>query len=249
MILQTATLRPTTGLSVSSPPGSRAGGSVFSPFLKRRPALPIRNLAMTTSELPESGTIVELTAADDPVGGVRVVRTEGPLITLSMPLAAVPPAGTSATLRWSAGARGRYALIVNVVTVDENRIDVQPAGEARVEQFRHYVRGGGGEPILLRMAGHDDAYGWIRDISEQGVRAHFAGLEVHENEDFVVLIELGRDIIELKAQAVKVAKLRQQVPPGPMSVELVAIFRPDESQARVIRRYVMHQQLLSRTRA
>ena len=30
-----------------------------------------------------------------------------------------------------------------------------------------------------------------------------------------------------------------------MSVELVAIFEPDEAQARVIRRYVMRQQLLS----
>jgi len=34
-----------------------------------------------------------------------------------------------------------------------------------------------------------------------------------------------------------------------MSVELVAIFDVTEAQARVIRRYVMRQQLLSRTRA
>jgi hypothetical protein len=200
-------------------------------------------------EFPETGAIVELTTAGDPVGGVRVVRTEGRLITLSMPLAAVPAPGAAATLRWPAGIRGRYALIVNVVAVDENRIDVEPAGTPQVEQFRHFVRGGGGEPILLRQEGQEDAYGWIRDISEQGIRAHFAGLDLTENEEFAVLIELGRDIIELKAAAVKVAKLRQQVPPGPMSVELVAIFLPDERQASIIRRYVMHQQMLSRTRA
>jgi hypothetical protein len=204
---------------------------------------------MTTSEIPESGAIVELTTAGDPVSGVRVIRTEGELIVLSMPLAAVPGEGSVATLRWSAGARGRYALTVNVLAVDDTRVDVRPAAAAQLEQFRHFVRGGGGEPVLLRMDGHEDAYGWIRDISEQGVRAHFAGLEVQENEEFTVVIELGRDLIELKAAAVKVARLRQQVPPGPMSVELVAIFRPDEKQARIIRRYVMHQQLLSRTRA
>jgi hypothetical protein len=208
---------------------------------------------MTTSELPdqlpEAGTIIELTAAGDPIGGVRVIRTEGPLIILSMPLADVPDRGSTVTLRWSAGARGRYVLIVNVVAIDETRVDVRPAGDPRVEQFRHFVRGGGGEAIRLHMDGHDDAFGWIRDISEQGVRAHFAGLDVQENDEFTVLIELGRDIIELKASAAKVAKLRQQVPPGPMSVELVALFRPDERQARIVRRYVMHQQLLSRTRA
>jgi len=211
--------------------------------------VPIRYFAMTTSELPESGTIVELTAADDPVGGVRVVRAEGAVITLSLPLAAVPDEGAAVTLRWPAGARGRYVLTVNVVAVDENRIDVEPAGDAWVEQHRHFVRGGGGEQVLLRQAGQEDAYGWIRDISEQGIRAHFAGLDVHEGDEIRVVVQLGNNIVDLKAVAAKVAKLRQQVPPGPMSVELVATFRPDETQARVIRRYVMHLQLLNRTRA
>jgi hypothetical protein len=204
---------------------------------------------MMTSEFPESGTIVELTAAAEPVGGVRVVRAEGAVITLSLPLAEVPDEGAAVTLRWPAGARGRYVLIVNVVAVDENRIDVEPVGEAQVEQNRNFVRGGGGEPILLRRPGQDDAYGWIRDISEQGVRAHFAGLDVHDGEDVKLLVELGNDIVELKAVAAKVATLRQQVPPGPLSVELVATFQVDETQARVIRRYVLHQQLLSRSRA
>ena len=64
-----------------------------------------------------------------------------------------------------------------------------------------------------------------------------------------VLVELGNEVIELKAVAVKVAQLRQQVPPGPLSVELVAIFLPEEAQARVIRRYVLRQQMLARSRA
>ena len=204
---------------------------------------------MTTSELPESGTIVELTAADDPVGGVRVVRAEGTVITLSLPLAAVPDQGAAVTLRWPAGARGRYVLSVNVLAVDENRIDVEPAGEAHVEQQRNFVRGGGGEQILLRRPGQDDTYGWIRDIGEQGVRAHFAGLDIQEGDEIRVVVQLGNNVVDLNAVAVKVAKLRQQVPPGPMSVEVVATFLPDETQARVIRRYVMHLQLLNRSRA
>ncbi|MDT5041950.1 MAG: hypothetical protein QOE51_2935 [Actinoplanes sp.] len=203
---------------------------------------------MTSSELPESGTIVELTAADDPVGGVRVIRAEGPLLTLSMPMAAVPASGATITIRWPAGARGRYALAMTVRSVDENRIDAEPTGPAQVEQNRNYVRGGGGEPILLRVPGHEDAYGWIRDISEQGVRAHFGGLDASDGEKVTVLIELDNDIVELHAVVAKVAQLRQRVPPGPMSVELVAIFLPDEAQARIIRRYVMRQQVLNRAR-
>jgi len=204
---------------------------------------------MTNLELPESGTIVELTGDGEPVGGVRVVRTEGSLVTLSLPMDSVPEQGAAVTMRWPAGERGRYVLIVNVITVDENRIGVEPLGSLEVEQNRSFVRGGGGEPVLLRQPGQDDAYGWIRDIGEQGIRAHFAGLDLHPGAEVKVLVELGNEIIELTAVAVKVAQLPQQVPPGPLSVELVAIFLPEEPQARVIRRYVLRQQMLARGRA
>jgi hypothetical protein len=60
---------------------------------------------------------------------------------------------------------------------------------------------------------------------------------------------LDVDMVEVNAVATKVASLRQTVPQrGPMSVELIAVFRPDETQAQVIRRYVMRQQMLARSR-
>jgi hypothetical protein len=212
--------------------------------------LPITGNAMMTSEVPESGMCVELTAAGGPVGGVQVVRAEGAVLTLSLPLPlpAVPHAGASVTLRWPAGARGRYALAGVVLAVDKNRIDVQPDGDTQVEQHRRFVRGGGGESILLRRPGHDDAPGWVRDVSEQGVRAHFAGSGVHEGDEVRLLIELGADVIDVRAVATKVAKLPQRVPPGPMSVEVVAVYQASEAQARIIRRYVLQQQLLARSR-
>jgi hypothetical protein len=204
---------------------------------------------MTISDFPESGSFVELTAADDPVAGVRVVHSSPGSLTLSMAAADLPAPGSAVTVRWPAGARGRFVLVLNVLSVGENKAELEPIGEAGLEQHRHFVRGGGGEPILLRQPGQDDAYGWIRDISEQSVRAHFGGLDVQDGEQLTLLVELGADIVELKAVAAKVARLRQQVPPGPMSVELVAIFTAGEAQAKIIRRYVMHQQMLSRTRA
>ena len=212
--------------------------------------MPISGIAMTTTELlPDAGPYVEMTASDEQATRVRVVQTEGRGLTLSAPLVAVPVQGAAVTLRWSAAPRGRYALTCTVLDVVENRLLVEARGEPLVEQQRHFVRGGGGEQVIMQREGFPTANGWIRDISEHSMRAHFEGTTVREGEDLQLRIQLGNEVIDLAAQASKVEKLPQQVPPGPMSVELVAIFASDEAQARIIRRYVMRQQLLSRTRA
>ena len=209
---------------------------------------------MTSHVLPATDTLVEMTASDmtgsiDPVRGVRVVHAEGVTVTLSLALATVPPVGAGVTLRWPAGARGRYAQEALVVGVDENRVDVQANGPARIEQQRNFVRGGGGEQVLLRRPGEPDTVGWVRDISEQSVRAHFADVQMQEGAEFRLRILLDPDLLELDATAARVATLRQTVPQrGPMSVEVVALLAVDESQAQTIRRYVMRQQLLTRAR-
>jgi hypothetical protein len=212
--------------------------------------MPISGIAMTTTvPLPEAGSYVEMTTSDEQAARVRVVHAEGGGLTLSAPLVAVPVVGAVVILRWSAAPRGRYALTCAVTAVDENRLQVEAGGEPLVEQQRNFVRGGGGEQVIMQRAGFPDAAGWIRDISEHSMRAHFEGTNVRDDEQLDLRIELGSEIIDVTATASKVEALVQQVPPGPMSVELVAIFQVNEAQARIIRRYVMRQQLLSRTRA
>jgi hypothetical protein len=204
---------------------------------------------MTTSQFPDAQSLVEMTVGDAPMSGVRVVRSADGVVTLSLALDSVPDAGVAVTLRWPAGPRGRYALPGRVDRVDGNRVDVRVTGEPDVEQHRHYVRGGGGEHVLLLQRGRGDTLGWIRDISEQGVRAHFADVDLTGGDEVGMRVQLENDIVELRAKVVKVGALRQQVPHrGPMSVEVVALFELDESQARIIRRYVFRQQLLARTR-
>ncbi|AGZ39353.1 hypothetical protein AFR_05320 [Actinoplanes friuliensis DSM 7358] len=199
--------------------------------------------------LPDAGSYVEMTASDEQANRVRVVHADGAALTLSAPLVAVPGVGSAVTLRWSAAPRGRYALTCAVVEVDENRLELEVRGEPLVEQQRHFVRGGGGEQVVMRRTGFPEATGWIRDISEHSMRGHFEGTNVRDGETLHLWIQLGTEVVELTAIATKVAALPQQVPPGPMSVELVAIFSVTEAEARIIRRYVMKQQLLSRTRA
>jgi hypothetical protein len=204
---------------------------------------------MTSHVFPDLDTLVEMTASDEPVRGVRVVHSDGAFLILSLALDAVPAVGAAVTLRWPAGDRGRYAQQAVVVEIDENRIGLEPYGPALVEQHRNYVRGGGGEEVLMRRPGEPDAIGWIRDISEQGVRAHFADVEVRDGDAITLRVLLDPDLVEVPATAAKVASLRQRLPQrGPMSVELVAVFDPDETQARTIRRYVLRQQLLNRAR-
>jgi len=203
----------------------------------------------TTVLLPDAGSYVEMTASDAQAHRVRVVHAEGRELTLSAPLAAVPGVGAAVTLRWSAAPRGRYVLSCAVLKVDENRVQVETRGETLVEQQRNFVRGGGGEKVTMYRTGLPDANGRIRDISENSVRAYFEDTKVRDGETMRLRIVLGSEVIEVAATSSKVETLPQEEPPGSVSVELVAIFTPDEARAQVVRRYVMRQQLLSRSRA
>jgi hypothetical protein len=205
---------------------------------------------MTEYTPPSVGTLVELTPAEQPpVCGVRVVAADQDELTMSLAQSDVPAVGTAVTLRWPAGVRGRYVLAATVVSVDENRIQVTATGSPGVEQNRNFVRGGGGEHVLLRRPGQPDVVGWIRDISEQGVRAHFADVDVHAGETIRLHVQLDAELVEADAVVLKVESLQQSVPQrGSMSVEMVAVLSCAEMEARVIRRYVLRQQLLTRTR-
>jgi hypothetical protein len=210
--------------------------------------MPISRVAMTSYQLPDAQALVEMTIDGEPRSGVRVVRSTDDVVTLSLALDGVPDSGAAVTLRWPAGPRGRFALPGTVVQVDGNRVDIRAAGELQVEQQRNYVRGGGGEHVLLLQRDRGDTLGWVRDISEQGVRAHFADVELAEGDEVGMRVQLEHDIVEIRATVVKVGTLRQMIPRrGPMSVEVVAVYTPDESQATKIRRYVFRQQLLARS--
>jgi|SRR4051812_20532927 hypothetical protein len=204
---------------------------------------------MTSHPFPDTGSLVEITAGDEPVPGVRVVQTDDQVVVLSLAPTAVPAEGGPVTLRWPAGLRGRYVQAGTIVGVDENRVAVELSGRPDVEQQRHFVRGGGGEQVLLRRPGQPDVPGWIRDVSEQSVRAHFTDVDLHEGDDIGLRFLLDPDLVDVQAVVSKADALRQSIPRrGPMSVEVVAVFVTDETQAQIIRRYVLRQQMLDRAR-
>jgi len=191
-----------------------------------------------------------MTSYGETLPEVRVVHAAGTAITLSLAMAHVPPANSTVELRWAAATRGRYAQEGYVVAVDGNRVQVRFTGQPAVLQSRLYVRGGGGEPVVLIRPDCADAPGVVHDMSERAVRAHFTDIELRPGDDMLLRIQIADEAVELAAKALKVNSMRQQVPKrGPLSVEMVAVFEEeDEGLARIIRRYIMRHQLLARNR-
>jgi hypothetical protein len=173
------------------------------------------------------------------------------MITLALPRDEIPPQGSAVTVRWAAAPRGRYAVTANVTEVEDNQFDIRFAGDPSVEQARDYVRGGGGELILMERDGEDDAVGFVHDLSERAVRAHFTDVIVRPGDEMVLKVQLTDEVATFAARATKVSSMRQQVPRrGPLSVEMLAVFEGrDDHSAKMVRRYIMKQQLLSRSRA
>jgi hypothetical protein len=200
--------------------------------------------------LPADGSYIELTSYGETMPDVRVLHAGEEVLTLSLALAEIPPEGSAVTIRWAVAPRGRYAVTANVAAVDGNHVDVRFAGEPLIEQARDYVRGGGGELILMERDGEEDAVGFVHDLSERAVRAHFTDVMVRPGDDMLLKIQLTDEVAEFPAQAFKVSSMRQQVPRrGPLSVEMVAVFQGrDDHVAKQIRRYIMKQQLLTRSR-
>jgi hypothetical protein len=190
------------------------------------------------------GSRVELDNGEEHIPGIRVIRASEQAVTLSLALDDVPPDGAGVTLRGPAGHRGRLAVRGTVTGSDENRVEVRLTGAPEVEQLRNYVRGGGGESVLLARPGEREAIGWVHDISESSIRAHFTDIEVRPGNPVTLRVQLGEETVEFAAVATKVSSIRQRVPArGPLMVELVAVFEQDERQARTIRRYVLRQQV------
>lgn len=200
--------------------------------------------------LPPDGSYIEMTSYGETLPEVRVVHASGTVITLSLARAHVPPEHSTVELRWAAAPRGRYAQEGHVAAVDGNRVEIHFTGEPLVLQSRSFVRGGGGEPIVMSRDGHEDATGIVHDMSERAVRAHFTDVHVKPGDEMTLQIHVGGELVAFPATVLKASSMRQQVPVrGPLSVEMVALFDDqDEGQARIIRRYIMQHQLLSRRR-
>ncbi|HEX8631554.1 MAG TPA: hypothetical protein VF755_25630 [Catenuloplanes sp.] len=208
---------------------------------------------MSTPAWPTVDTPVEVGVPTGDRHPSRVQEAGEQWLSLTAPVGpegVEPPGlGGELTVRWAAGPRGRYALPVTLVATSATAEPVwvvQAAGAARIEQDRHFVRGGGGEEVQLRRVGapaDHTSRGHLVDVGEGSVRARFTGLNIRTGEQVWVQLSLGDAIIPAVGEVFQViTEVNTTV------VEVVTVYELPENQARAIRRYVLRQQLLTRSR-
>jgi hypothetical protein len=208
----------------------------------RRPADRTDAMSHTFEPPPLRTTVTLFADGRDPIRG-RVDFIRGPEVTLKISAQSVPPAdGVPVTLRWAAGYRGRWAVTAIVLRAAEQLLWLRLVDVPAIEQVRRFTRAGGGERIWVRKPGTDvEVPGVVQDLSEQGVRARFQGKQARPGQQMLVRLELDGETLDLDGTVLE-SRVSDEV-------EIVITFEPEERDAQLIRRYVLHQQMLARSRA
>jgi hypothetical protein len=198
--------------------------------------------------LPGINQLIEIVLADGALFPSRVEDVVGGRYMVAAPLAAVetPTPGSSLALAWVA-EQSRYALQVVWLGLTKQhppRWEVEVAGEPRLQSRRRYVRGGGGEPVVLRGVGEVPdrtvLAGEIIDLSESALRFRARDTEYVPGDEVNVGFQLQEHHLETLG---RVQALR---PVDGGAVDVVVDFEIREDVARAIRHYVYQRQLAER---
>lgn len=158
--------------------------------------------------------------------------------------------GSVLLLRWT-GRRGLHALPVQVMGIEHSKVTlwrVLPVGDVEMVQRRAYVRAAVGDAVavvprdaVLRSV----VGGWLIDLGEGGIRARFdASARIAEGDEVEVHLNLrGQDMVLIGC----VLRLSDvAIIGGRKCYEAVVTFEPTETQGDIIRRTVLHEQVVAR---
>jgi hypothetical protein len=194
--------------------------------------------------------LVDISLASGASYPSRVEGVNGDVVRVAAPLSRVDPlrAEDSLELAWLVD-NDRFAVAARFigVWVDNTRTwDLRLAGEPRRQNRRGFVRGGGGEAVRLRRP-DDPAQpldGHVIDVGEEGVRARVRACDYAAGETLTVTMLLGDDVVEVEGP---IFAVRRIVETG--YVDVVVQFHAGEQVGRMIRGYILKQQLERRRRA
>lgn len=162
-------------------------------------------------------------------------------------------AGAQLLVRWT-GPRGLHALPVAMVTTVSGALPrwrVRPVGDVEMVQRRQFVRAPVDEPVTIIPRDQvitSVVGGTLVDLGEGGLRGRFASsapmhtdapVEIHLMLRDVPVMLVGR---VLRCTSVEGAASRRLY-------EAVITFEPDEHNGDLIRRTVLHQQVVARRAA
>jgi hypothetical protein len=207
-----------------------------------------------TTTLPRVNTLIEVAVLGGESYTSRVEDEAGARITVAAPLdllvSDMPEVGARVTIGWTVQGRGRYAVPAKIVDTLRGAVSVwvvEITGPVELQQNRQFVRGGGGEAIHLERTGPTPAEGPVQgrviDISERSVRGRFAEIEIKAGDSAAVRMVLDDEVVTFSGSVLRVYEQ-----PDGSGTDVVAVYEADEAQAKVIRRYVLRQQMLARAR-
>jgi hypothetical protein len=180
----------------------------------------------------------------------RVEDVEGPTIWVAAPLGGKvepPDLGTLMAFRWNA-PRGRYTVQASLRSTARPQgqalhlWNLNPEGPPTIEQRRQFVRAGGGEGVVLEPRETGELSGMVTDISEGGVRCRFRYGRLRAGEPVEVRVTLGEESLAVNGWV-----LRTTDEGG--SLDVIVVYELAEREADMVRKYVMHQQILARRMA
>jgi c-di-GMP-binding flagellar brake protein YcgR len=165
---------------------------------------------------------------------------------MDVPIQSEPVVGRAVELAWLRG-ENRFAVAVIVADVrrEQGQLVVEVAGFPYKHNRREYFRGGGGEPIRLTntLTSLLPVSGYVIDISEGGVRCRMRDGAYKVGDVLDATVWLGDDMMQTRARVLYVRFDKETA-----LYDVVATYPTNEKIARVIRRYVLHQQILERRR-
>jgi PilZ domain len=200
--------------------------------------------------MPELNSLVDLT--HDGVEYLsRVSDISGSTVAVAAPLNGTlepPEPGSAMSLRWTAGERGRYVASTRLVSMRRDNglrsWNLQFDGPAVVDQRRKFVRAGGGETVRVANRWSGSQTGEVADIGEGGVRCRFPYADLRVGEPVEVTVRLGSDLLTVQGWV-----LRAVDDVAARVMDVAVTFNLDEHDAGVVRRYVLHKQVLARRAA
>ncbi|WP_433291522.1 PilZ domain-containing protein [Actinoplanes sp. CA-030573] len=203
------------------------------------------------AELPRLGTPMFLVHTEETNYRSRLEAVEGDMLSVAAPLETegpeAPRPGQTVEIFW-AQPRARVILPCKLVEITDSapyRWTLKPIGLPQPSNRREFVRGGGGPAVQLGAEPEEaPLHGRLLDISEGGLRClllHKPALKVGDPMSAALRLETGDVEVTGTVHTVREAY-------GEPGYEIILIFRPDESTARLIRQHVFSWEIAERRR-
>lgn len=202
---------------------------------------------MSDTSLPTINSLIDVVVHDGEAFHSRVEDVTGKRLTVGAPFGIhadeIPKIGGPLEVAWLAGDR---RLMVEAkltrLTREPAHWELEAISAPRLETRRHFVRGGGGERVVLARG--DDSYaGWAIDVSEGGVRCRMPVDTLRRDERVEVRLTLDTELLTLLG-LVKFVRPHEET----SGYDVVVIYQTSEAVGRLIRGYIMRREMEQRRR-